>query len=169
MATNLQFIKSQSGTDVSTLSVTDCFNADYDVYAIYLTKIDTTQDNSSRIRLLDSGGSVISASEYDTANLRLRANAGFEELRYTGQTYFQYMISIRQQNYDGAGLMMYVFNPYDSGSYTFIQYQETSYSTNYLGYKSIGVHKSAETITGFQILNTAGDYQSVGFSVYGVK
>ena len=34
MATNLQFIKSASGTSVSSLSVTDCFSANYDVYQV---------------------------------------------------------------------------------------------------------------------------------------
>ena len=29
---NLEFIKSASGTSVSSLSVTDCFSANYDVY-----------------------------------------------------------------------------------------------------------------------------------------
>ena len=39
MATNLEFIKSASGTSVSSLTVTDCFNADYDVYKVYITKM----------------------------------------------------------------------------------------------------------------------------------
>ena len=38
MATNLQFIKSVSGTSVNTLSVTDCFSADYDVYYVSVNK-----------------------------------------------------------------------------------------------------------------------------------
>ena len=33
---NLEFIKSASGSSVSSLSVTDCFSANYDVYKIVL-------------------------------------------------------------------------------------------------------------------------------------
>ena len=169
MATNLQFIKSASGTSVSSLDVTDCFSDKYDVYKIVISKIDVSTANSSTIRLLDSGGSVISASEYDTANLRLRANASFEELKYTGQTSFQYTLSIEADSSDGGGMVMYVYNPNDSSSYTVIQYQEASYSTNYLGYKSIGVHKSAETISGLQFITTGGTYDNITVNVYGVK
>ena len=36
MATNLEFIKSATGTSVTSLDVTDCFSADYDVYKVTL-------------------------------------------------------------------------------------------------------------------------------------
>ena len=169
MATNLQFIKQVSGSGVCSLSVTDCFNANYDVYKVVISKIDVSTTNSSKIRLLDSGGSVISASEYDSANLRVRQNAGFEELRYTGQTSFQYTFSIEADSSDGGGMVMYVYNPNESSSYTFIQYQVSSYNANYLGYKSIGVHKSAETISGLQFITTGGTYDNLTINVYGVK
>jgi len=169
MAGSLEFIKSASGSSVSSFTVTDIFSADYDVYKIVISQIDVSTSNSSRIRLLDSGGSVISASEYDTANLRLRANASFEELRYTGQTYFQYTFSMEADSSDSGGMVMYVYNPNDSSSYTFIQYQEVTYGTNYLGYKSIGVHKSAETISGLQFTTTGGTYDNLTIKAYGVK
>jgi len=39
MATNLEFIKSETGTSVTSLSVTDCFSADYDVYQVLISKL----------------------------------------------------------------------------------------------------------------------------------
>ena len=40
MATELQFIKSASGSGVSSLSVTDCFSEKYDVYAMTIPTLD---------------------------------------------------------------------------------------------------------------------------------
>jgi len=169
MPGSLEFIKSASGTSVSSLSVTDCFSAKYDVYKIVISKIDVTASGSARFRFIDSGGSVISASEYDTANLRLRQNTSFEELRYTGATYIQYTFSMDSNSAYGGGEVMYVFNPNDSSSYTFAQYQSVSYSPDYLGFKSIGVHKSAETISGLQFAFSGGSFDNLEIKVYGVK
>ena len=42
MATNLQFIKSASGSGVTSLSVTDCFTSDYNIYQIHTDYSSTT-------------------------------------------------------------------------------------------------------------------------------
>ena len=72
MAGSLEFIKSASGTSVSSLSVTDCFSADYDVYAIASTSQEQTGTATlySYMRFINSGG-VVSTSNYDYASLRL--------------------------------------------------------------------------------------------------
>ena len=62
MATNLEFIKSASGSGVSSLSVTDCFSADYDVYFVQVAKSLNSVEANLDIRFIDSGGSIISAS-----------------------------------------------------------------------------------------------------------
>ena len=36
MPTNLEFIKSASTSSTSIFTVTDCFNANYDIYKIYI-------------------------------------------------------------------------------------------------------------------------------------
>ena len=60
MATNLQFIKSVSGTSSATVDVTDCFNANYDVYKVTIhNKEITASAFNQNLRLLDSGGTVI--------------------------------------------------------------------------------------------------------------
>ena len=38
MTTNLEFIKSASGSSVSLLDVSDCFNLNFDVYYFALTR-----------------------------------------------------------------------------------------------------------------------------------
>ena len=177
MATNLQFIKSASGTSVSSLSVTDCFSADYDVYKIvghtaeYLPTV-ATDVIDLRIQFIDSVGSVISASEYDTARLTMKAEASFDNDKQTSTTYMYGLMLFG--DYDNAGMVNYVYNPNDSSSYTFMQGQGAGgYNTannRFRGTKQIGVHKSAEQITGIHFFSSNVSYSfNVTISVYGVK
>ena len=174
MATNLQFIKSASGTSVSSLSVTDSFNANYDVYKVILNDVEVTNSNAiSRLRFLDSGGSVISASEYDFGALNIAAATSFAERRDTGQTYIDRLGTQHTGLIDGGTAIIYIYNPFDSSSYTFAHFQgmaraNTGSVTGY-GVKGIGVHKSAEQLSGLNIFPSAGTFDTISITVYGVK
>ena len=62
MSTNLQFIKSVSGSSISSLSLTNCFSSNYDVYQLQVNYNNGSGNNNLSIRLLDSGGSQVSTS-----------------------------------------------------------------------------------------------------------
>ena len=70
MATNLEFIKETITTvdRQTSVSLTDCFSDQYDVYAI-IVNAQTYNATAEQldVRLIDSSGSVISDSEYDYA------------------------------------------------------------------------------------------------------
>jgi len=172
MATNLQFIKSASGTSVSSLSVTDCFNADYDVYFVEVSKSLNTVETNLDIRFIDSGGSVIADSEYDYATLQLNSNTSFGERRSTGNTIISRLVIFGgdEQKTGGTGYA-YVYNPYDSSSYTFTQGASQSIQgTTFVGDKQIGVHKSAEQITGIALIpSNGGGTTTLTINVYGVR
>ena len=172
MATNLEFIKSASGSSVSSLSVTDCFSDEYDLYKISISKLDQSAQNYLTARFIDSGGSVISNAEYDRASLIMEANVTFTENRATGQTSFNSSISFQGTGADdGVGITMYVFNPNDSSSFTFIKSQSSSYYNHGIGTKMIGVHKVAEQITGmnFFVMGTSSTLDNIIVNVYGVR
>ena len=174
MATNLEFIKSQSLTSsASTLSVTDCFNANYDVYKVTISNKEITASAfNQNLRLLDSGGTVISASEYDYAALEEKAYASFGEFKSTSATSFERAIGLGTAGADDSGgVVFYFFNPYDSSSYTFMLCQNANFyaGSGLLGYKYIGVHKSTETISGIQLVMAGSSFTTVTASVYGVK
>jgi len=169
MAGNLEFIKSASGTSVSSLSVTDCFSADYDVYKITFDIDSTTSSIVANfgLRLIDSGGSVISANEYDRANFNLNSNSAFGEFRSTNTDKFH---SHSQLSLSGnsAGGISYLFNPYDSSSYTFHKAQTFfDNNGNLVGKKIIGVHKVAEQITGINYFTDNGTF-ILTINVYGL-
>ena len=172
MAGNLEFIKSASGTSVSSLSVTDCFSADYDVYFFSADVIKDNITSGNRLlemRFIDSGGSVISASEYDYANLNLRPYDVFTEARVTNTNGIQ-RLALYSNIDKGTGTTGYIFNPYNSSSYTFATYQSSGTFGSAGGYggKSIGVHKVAEQITGLNFYPNADSFD-LTVNVYGVK
>ena len=175
MATNLEFIKSVTLSSATTLDVTDVFSSKYDVYKVALSKafLDSSGAGGGQrvleMQLFDSGGTIISASEYDYAVLDMRADQSFVEQKLTGTTRIDNITQINNGE-DSGGAVIYFYNPNDSSSYTFVNFQGTGTTGTYgRGYKGIGVHKSAETISGFRIFNTSAVSWNAECSVYGVK
>ena len=169
MAGSLEFIKSATSSSSSTASISDVFTSSYDVYAISLDWVKQTSANVN-LRLIDSGGSVISDSEYDMAYLNTASFGSFFQYRQTGQTSFPELFFASTTL--GGGVIAYIFNPNDSSSYTFLQAQHSGYYDGAggggQGRKIIGVHKVAEQITGLQLVCGSGTI-SATINVYGVK
>ena len=173
MATNLQFIKNVKGSsNVSSFDVTNVFSDKYDVYKIIARITTDSSFLEVSMRLLDSGGSEISSAEYDHAFQELRSSTTFGEGKNTGQT--QIIRTMRT----GSGLdatgsnVIYMYNPFNSSSFTFYHYQVSAFSTSTPqlgGQKGIGVHKSAEQITGFKYFVSSNNITSHNVTVYGVK
>jgi len=69
MATNLQFVKEVNSTDVVSVTATDLFNTQYEVYEVYLDMLYNASSYLD-IYLLDSSGNVLTGSHYDVAGLR---------------------------------------------------------------------------------------------------
>jgi len=171
MATELQFIKSASGSNVSSLSVTDCFSADYDVYQVLIAKLDSTATTYGYLRFIDSGGSVISDLEYDWAEMDLTSySSPYAENRNTAQNKGLLGYVGGTGTADMGGFLTTVYNPNDSSSYTFYNGQSSIKGASGLaGAKYIGVHKVAEQITGINILPASGSWDNITVNVYGVK
>jgi len=53
---------------VNTLSVTDVFTDDFDIYKIVFSDVSTGANSILQYRFINSAGSVISSSSYDRAN-----------------------------------------------------------------------------------------------------
>jgi len=167
---NLEFIKSTTGSSVTSLDVTDCFSAKYDVYQINLVQFDRATAGGAGIRLLDSGGTVITANEYDFAYLNMRSYMSSAEARTVNTSDIEILAYSQTTALDTTtGTVWNVFNPYDSSSYTFTKGQSSVMVDGYgvASYKAIGVHKSAEQITGFQIYTNAVSFNAT-VKVYGL-
>jgi len=171
MAGNLEFIKSDSGTSVSSLSVTDCFSANYDVYQVVIAKLDSTSNAYGYLRFIDSGGSVISDLEYDYAQMDLTSySTPYAQNKATAQNKGLLGYVGGTGTADMGGFLTTVYNPNDSSSYTFYSGQSSMKGASGLaGSKYIGVHKSSEQITGINILPSVGSWDNITVNVYGVK
>lgn len=145
MAGNLEFIKSLTVSTVTSVSITDIFSDKYDVYFISLFDGQGSGSTNIAMTLLDSGGTEITASEYDFALLNMPAYSAFAESKATSTTSFPTISFVTDSNGQGAGI--YIFNPYDSSSYTFVTGQASTWNTGsgLIARKQIGVHKVAET------------------------
>jgi len=174
---NLEFIKSGSASTTTRFDLTDCFNDTYDVFQILISKLDVTTNNSFlSLQFIDTSDTVISGSNYDTANLRMPSFTSFIEDRFTSQGNIPYLAQITTTSADAIGLSINVFNPYDSSSYTFITNQTSGQSSSgVIGNKSIAVLKDTQTCTGISITVESGGsvitngIDNIEVSVYGVK
>lgn len=174
MATNLHFIKEFNSTSsMASASLTDCFNAEYDTYEIYVKHIST---NSSVMylygRLLDSSNNPITTSNYDWSGYDMHSDTTFTEQRGNNLSYF-FVIFAGGVNYQQmGGLKLVVYNPYSSSNFTSLTIQgslQDSLNNNHLmGNKGIVNYKVAETIKGIQFYGNTLD-EGMKFSVYGVK
>ena len=171
MATQLEFIKSASGSSVSSLSVTNCFNSKYNVYAFFIVKQETSANGDTHLRFIDSGGSVISASEYDTAQFSLTSYSSFSEGRATSSDRIFNVQRGETVSEENGGSIHYIFNPNDSSSFTFHQVSAGGAvgSSGLIGNKGIGVYKTALKKTRFKIITNSGTYDTIEVLVYGVE
>jgi len=162
MAGSLEFIKSASGTSVSSLSVTDCFSADYDVYKIVF-EADRDADQANRLTFLDSGGSEVTSALYDYAVLQLTMNTNFSERIGANDANILWLM----YGQNGNSAVIYIYNPYNSSSYSFLNFQGTTDQLR--GWKGIGVLKQSATHSGLKITNNTGTYDSISLKIFGVK
>tara|TARA_R100000426_G_scaffold12762_1_gene12640 strand:- start:794 stop:1324 length:531 start_codon:yes stop_codon:yes gene_type:complete len=176
MATQLEFINKTDITDgVVTVNVDNVFSSQYEIYQIIFDGVFHNLDVSNGIegiRFIDNSGSVISGSEYEYAVHNLIANSSYTETRSTSATEIQ-LVLIADQLSDGqANGVLTVYNPNDSSSYTFTNFQGMGKNSSQArGQKAVGVHKNAETIRGFQLVETNSGRPFGGGSIitYGVK
>ncbi len=169
MATELQFITSASGTSVAEVNVTDCFSANYDVYKIVINNFQTSSADNLAIRMINSSGTIVTDSNYDKATQVLRSYNTFQSDRFTNISLF-FQMGDNNANTTGIGETIYIFNPFSSSSYTFLNQQEASViSSGFKGYKAIGVLKQAVSMTGISFLTNGTSTMDFNASIYGVK
>ena len=171
MASNLQFITSSSGSNVSSLSIENCFDSRYDVYKVVIDTIEFASADL-KFRFINSGG-VVSSSNYDDAVLLQRSYGDAGEIRTNDGTELGsigfYDQSSGINSGKGGATVIYIYNPFDSSSYTFATWQNAGVSS--IGTpvrKGIGLLKVAESHTGINF-TASSTVIAVKANIYGVK
>ena len=166
---NLEFIKSATGTSVSSLSVTDCFSSKYDVYKIAVRQ-DTGAGNSVKTQLIDSGGSTITTSDYAYAQYQMRSNTSFSDADRSTSTD---SMRLFLQGTDDSGTTMYIFNPFSSSSYTFGLAQQSLYyggaGIPTMTMKTIGALKLTTSCTGIKFTPISPNFTDFTCRIYGLR
>tara|TARA_R100000655_G_scaffold84589_2_gene124189 strand:+ start:904 stop:1440 length:537 start_codon:yes stop_codon:yes gene_type:complete len=174
---NLRLIK-QTATSSGTTSVslTDVFSSDYDIYCVTVAR--TTYDVTNtdvialKARFINSSGSIISASNYDSANMHMKAETTKDEDKFQNGTY-SYSGPIIG-NYENGGGVHWIYNPYNSGRYTFMTFEGVggydSSSNKQRSQKGIGVLKQTASMTGINFYSSnASNTFSAYVDVYGLR
>ena len=76
---NLRLINETTASSVSSVSMTDVFSADFDIYYLTMTTNDLSSATDNNYRFINSSGSIITASSYDYASFFLTMYSGFTE------------------------------------------------------------------------------------------
>ena len=169
---SLKFLKSASGSSVSTLSFTGCFPTNFNTFVMTLEDLDISAGNAQmQMRFIDSSQAVISDSEYDYAYRNLKSFGAYTDVKDVGTTEMQGLIWLDDFVYSAGDLTVWIYNPTDSSEYTYVTYASSSFiatSANYAT-KGIGVHKSEELITGVNLLLDSGTMDKIRVNMYGVE
>ena len=170
---NLRLINETSASSSASVSATDIFSADFDIYKIVINDIDQVSSGGfvNQTRFINSSGSIITSANYDYALLQTKAYGTFGFAQGTNQTQMDLMSVVTGGAEVGQGTVIYVFNPYNSSSYTFAlcQSQQFYETAGGLGSKSIGVLKQTSSITGINFLPSGNTYDNFKFRVYGLR
>ena len=171
---SLEFITQVSGTSIVSLTTPQVFSADYDVYFVNAQWERVT--TYPEVYLTDSSNNVLNHStnddEYDSALLVMKSNDSYAD-NQQANTYVGWReLGAYVDNVDeGYGMSMYVYNPFDSSSYTFVTAQSASMVSNVLwGGKAAGTFTKAIQCNGLHFGNSSGaacDY--IIANIYGVK
>lgn len=172
---NLRLINETTFNDVSSVNIDNVFSADYDIYKLSL---DMGKSSGGVVsiehRLINSAGTIITASNYDFANLKLDSNSSFayndrnsngDDIRGLGQVG-------TDVNTHSAGAVAYYFNPFDSSKYTFLLMESAYFADaspdRLFGYKGIATLKQNASMRGINIFSTSGNYTGIA-RIYGVR
>ena len=157
---------------VATVNITDVFSSDYDIYKIVSTANILNADKDIYMRYINSSGSIVSASNYDTATLTMKGHSSYSETPST-KVNINYggLFNLTSGNESG-GAVEYVFNPTDTSSYTFgINQSIGMYSTGVYGTKGIRVLKQTNSITGIHLYNgeSTDNFGGGTVKIYGLR
>ena len=148
----LEFISQLSASGgVSYLDTPNLFSADYDVYYFTISEFEISADEVFELKLLDSSNSLIDTNYY-WASLQLKSNTSFAEANNTNRPKIDFIAELDGDSEKNTGISGYIYNPYNSSSYTFGSAQASGMDgSNLFGSRGIWLHKNAEQVNGLRI------------------
>ena len=161
-----------SSNVASSVSITDVFSSDFDIYKIVSTAHIHNADKDIYMRYINSAGSIVSASNYSSANMMMKADATKDEDKFTNGTY-SYAGAIIG-NYENGGGSHWIYNPYNSDRFSFVTFEGIggydSSNNKMRSMKGIGVLEQQASMTGVNFYSSnASNTFSAYVTVYGLR
>jgi hypothetical protein len=165
---NLRLINETTASSVASVSVTDVFTSDFDIYKMTIL-YDNSAGNVVRTQMINSSGSDVTASNYDWAILQMRSSGSFQEQRATSDDDWR----MSYEGTAGWNVTTYLMNPFSSSSYTFCLSQSSGYYgasglTN-LNLKMIGTLKQTASMTGIKFTTVGSNFDDFTCRIYGLR
>ncbi len=157
---------------VSTVSVTDVFSSDFDIYQITCLNFSNSSGaQNTAFRLINSSGSVITSSEYDWAYERFNDYTTFGENRGDNETDWNDFIgkndSVSGECQNSVG---YIFNPYSSDRFTYALFSSANaVNDQSQGMKGVACLTEVTSVTGFQIIFDSYASNNGKIRTYGLR
>jgi hypothetical protein len=176
MGNSLRFLKQESFSDVASLSITDVFTSDFDIYKIVATGWDEVSGDTGRARLrfiTNVDGTIDTSSSYKHASLAMEAaqSGAYPTVSDNSSSYVEFVLYDNGQSGASSSGQIYVFNPSNSSSSTFVTFSESHYQNGYGSStnKGLGSYNEQNTITGFSLHCSGGGPFNVRVNVYGIR
>ncbi len=166
---NLRLLNETTITSaVSNVSITDVFTSDFKIYKMTMV-YDNSAGNVLKTQMINSGGSVVTSSDYEWAILQMRSSGSFQQQKSASDSSWR----MSYEGTQGWNVTSYIFNPFSSSSYTFYTTQSSGYYggaglTN-LNLKGIGVLEQTASMTGIKFTTVGSNLDSFTCRIYGVR
>lgn len=149
------------GQDTRTVTATDIFTSDYDVYWVTINDLTSgySLTNFSSARFLNTSDTEITNSNYDYAYFNATTyTTPFGQDKNTGQDKLT-NFTLADANPEAPEYSFYVFNPMSSSSYTFIALDMMHSNTVNQGFYNNGIAVLKETtqVAGMSFTHTFAD------------
>jgi hypothetical protein len=170
---NLRLLNETTPTSVTSFQVNDVFTDDFNTYKITISDVDSSSSSTwSHMRFVNSSGSLITSSEYSYVNFQYRSYASFGRNAGTNPNEMRYVFFESSAD-SGAGAVIWVFNPTDTSSHTYMLSESTGFNTasggGIDGTKMIGNLWNTSNITGFGFRRISGTYDNLTVRTYGLR
>ena len=140
-----------------------------DVYLVAANGITTALNGQLYKRVLVSS-SPDTTSNYDRANMIIRADTTFNKLSSVNQDHWETQITGFESSNNGLNFTYYLFNFNNSSEYSFITFEGVNYGgTISSGGTGGGVHTVAQSCNGIQFYHSQGNITAGTFTLYGLK
>ena len=165
---NLRLLDETTASSVASVSVTDVFSSDFDIYKMTIL-YDNSAGNIVRTQMINSSGSTVTASNYDWGVLQMRSSGAFQEQNATNDDDWR----MSYEGTQGWNVTTYIFNPFSSSSYTSYVTQSSGYYggaglTN-LNLNGKGVLKQTASMSGIKFTTVGSNFDDFTCRVYGLR